>query len=93
MRSILAHKAHSLANGEDIVRQLREEPVGIVSVNAAGAVTVGETGSVVEVARINKEQVDVLILRNLLHSVDEASKVAKVAGVVGLWEGRLLVAK
>lgn len=77
---------HSLSDREDIVRQLGEELVRFMPVDAAGRVPIGEARAVVEIPRVNEKEVDVLVLCNRLHAMHEARKVTKVAGVVGLRE-------
>jgi hypothetical protein len=53
---------HALADGEDVVRELGEELVRVVRVDGAGRAAVGEPGTVVEVARVDKQQVDIAVL-------------------------------
>jgi hypothetical protein len=82
-------REHILADSEEVVRQLREELVRVVSVDAAYGATVGETSTVMEVTRVDEEKVDAAKECNLLHVLDERREVTKVTGVVGLGERRL----
>jgi hypothetical protein len=75
-----------VADGHNIVRDLLHELICVVSIDTADGETVGEAGTVVQIARVDDEQVDVLLLRNVLHVLDERGKVAEVTRVVRLRE-------
>jgi hypothetical protein len=53
---------YTLANGEDVVWELGEELVRVVRVDGARRAAVGETRAVMEVARVDKQQVDIAVL-------------------------------
>lgn len=80
-----------VADGEEVVRELHEELVRVVRVDAARGEAVGETGTIVEVTGVDEEEVNVLLKRDLLHVVDEGREVTEGRAEVRLGLGSVLV--
>lgn len=58
----------------------------LLSVNLTDWEAVGDTGAVVQVPRVDKQEIDALFVGHLLHVGDKGRKIAKVARVIRLWQ-------
>lgn len=73
-----------VADGEEVKVDLGVELVRSLTVDLACREAIRETGAVVKVTRVDEEQIGTPFLGELPHVRNERSKVAPIAGVVGL---------
>jgi hypothetical protein len=65
----------------------------LLAIDLANRETVRETGAIVQVSRVDEQEIYALFVGNLLHVDDKRRKVPKISRIVGLRLGGLGVAK